>query len=231
MLIGEVAPVAMKVVGPTQVTVKSRIGLPPVLVGAVKASEAVPGPGVPTPAVGAAGALAVILKPCETGAATTKSTPPAWFAVIEQAPAVTKVTIPVAAPTVQTPAVVELNASAPPGAEAPGMVNGEALNPCAPIAGNVITFGFFATTSENDFVSGGFTPLVAVTLNGYVPAVPDAGVPARTPAAVIAVTPAGRVPVAANVGAGAPVAVAVKVPAEPTVKLIVPALVIEGAEL
>ena len=129
LLIGEVAPVAMKVVGPTQVTVKSRIALPPVLVGAVKASVAVPGPGVPAPAVGAAGALAVIVKPCETGAAATKSTPPAWFAVIEHAPAVTKVMTPVAAPTVQTPVVVEVNASAPPGAEAPEMVNGEALNP------------------------------------------------------------------------------------------------------
>lgn len=73
---------------------------------------------------------------------------------------------PVAATTVQTPVVVDVNVSAPPVADAPEMVNGDALNPCPAIAGNVMTFGFFATTSENAFVSGGFTPLVAVTLNG-----------------------------------------------------------------
>lgn len=69
---GDAAPVMVKPPA-LQVTVKSIIALPPLLPGAVKASVAVPGPGVPTPAVGAAGALAVMVKPCVTGVAGRKS--------------------------------------------------------------------------------------------------------------------------------------------------------------
>jgi hypothetical protein len=73
------------------------------------------------------------------------------------------------------------------------------------------------------------TPLLAVKLMGYVPLVPAAGVPLRTPVAGVNVTPAGSVPVSPNVGAGNPVAVTVKVPAAPTLKVALFALVIIGA--
>ena len=52
--------------------------------------------------------------------------------------------------------------------------------------------------------------------------------PARTPAADN-VTPPGRAPVDAKVGAGAPVAVTLKVPAVVTVNVVVAALVMAGA--
>ena len=45
------------------------------------------------------------------------------------------------------------------------------------------------------------------------------------------VTPLGRVPVAVRDGVGAPVAVTVKLPAVPTVKVVLVALVIAGAWL
>ena len=50
------------------------------------------------------------------------------------------------------------------------------------------------------------------------------------PVAGVKVTPAGRVPVIERVGAGEPVAVTVKVPAEPRVKLALLGLVMTGAE-
>ena len=62
-----------------------------------------------------------------------------------------------------------------------------------------------------------------------MPLVPAAGVPLKTPVAVSKITPVGNVPVRANVGAGSPVAVTVKVPAVPTVKIVLSALVIVGA--
>jgi len=73
------------------------------------------------------------------------------------------------------------------------------------------------------------TPLLAVNVMEYVPAVPDAGVPLRTPVVVLNVTPPGSVPVSLNVGAGNPVAVTVNVPAAPTENVAVVALVIAGA--
>ncbi len=71
--------------------------------------------------------------------------------------------------------------------------------------------------------------LVALKVIGYVPPVPAAGVPLRTPVVVLNVTPAGSVPVSLNVGAGVPVAATVNVPGVPTVKVVLPALVITGA--
>ncbi len=56
------------------------------------------------------------------------------------------------------------------------------------------------------------------------------GVPARTPPAV-RVTPVGRAPVSLKVGAGEPVAVAVRVPALPSVKLVLAVEVMVGALL
>jgi hypothetical protein len=55
-----------------------------------------------------------------------------------------------------------------------------------------------------------------------------AGVPPSTPAEV-KVTPAGSVPVSLKVGAGIPVAVAVKDPTAPTVNVVAAALVMAGA--
>ena len=57
---------------------------------------------------------------------------------------------------------------------------------------------------------------------------PAAGVPERTPAAD-KVTPEGRGPVSENIGAGFPVAMTEKVPADPTLNVALPALVMAGA--
>ena len=69
----------------------------------------------------------------------------------------------------------------------------------------------------------GLTPFVAVIVNGYVPPVPAAGVPAS--AAVpsplsVNVTPVGSAPVSDNVELGYPVVVTVKVPGWPTAKVV-----------
>jgi len=64
---------------------------------------------------------------------------------------------------------------------------------------------------------------------GYVPPVPAPGVPLSTPVPGLNVTPVGNVPVSLNVGLGMPVAVTVNVPAVPTVKVVLFALVITGA--
>ena len=74
------------------------------------------------------------------------------------------------------------------------------------------------------------TPLLAVIVIGYVPAVPAAGVPLNTPA-VVNVTPDGNVPVSLKVGAGDPVAVTVNVPTLPTVNVVLLVLVIADAWL
>ena len=67
----------------------------------------------------------------------------------------------------------------------------------------------------------------AETVNGYVPAVPDCGVPESRPAEVRD-TPVGKAPVAVNVRGGVPVAVTLNVPAVATVKVVVAALVMVG---
>ncbi len=84
------------------------------------------------------------------------------------------------------------------------------------------------TVSVKAWGASGLTPLVAVMVMGYVPTVPDAGVPLSTPAE-LKVTPLGRAPVSLKVGAGKPVAATVNVPAAPTVKAVLLALVIAGA--
>jgi hypothetical protein len=82
------------------------------------------------------------------------------------------------------------------------------------------------------FALGGVL-LVAVKVKAYAAAVPAAGVPLSVPVPLplsTKVTPDGNAaPVRAIVGAGNPVVVTVNVPAEPTVKLTVVALVIAGA--
>lgn len=71
----------------------------------------------------------------------------------------------------------------------------------------------------------------AVNVRGYDPVVPDAGVPDNTPVAALNATPEGREPVSANVGAGDPVAVTEKEPGTPTVKAVLLALLITGADV
>src|SRR6516225_8411322 len=70
------------------------------------------------------------------------------------------------------------------------------------------------------------TPLLAVIIRLYVPAVPSAGVPLSRP--LTKVTPLGRAPLAPMVGAGKPVTFTVKEPAAPTVNAVLLALVIAG---
>jgi hypothetical protein len=72
--------------------------------------------------------------------------------------------------------------------------------------------------------------LLAVIVIGYVPAVPVAGVPlsVAVPLFTNNVTPFGSVPVSLSDGVGAPVVVTVKLPAVPTVNVVLFALVIAG---
>ena len=58
---------------------------------------------------------------------------------------------------------------------------------------------------------------------------PAAGVPVNTPVEAVNVTPEGSAPDSDNVGVGTPVSVTVNVPAVPTVKVALVALVIAGA--
>lgn len=60
----------------------------------------------------------------------------------------------------------------------------------------------------------------------YVPPVPVAGVPLRTPA--LKVTPLGKDPDSLIVGTGNPVAVIANDPAVPAVNVVLPPLVIAG---
>ena len=69
--------------------------------------------------------------------------------------------------------------------------------------------------------------MCAVNEMGEVPLA--VGVPLNTPVAVLNVTPAGKVPDSLRVGDGAPVAVTVNVPAEPTVKVVLFTLVMAAA--
>jgi hypothetical protein len=59
--------------------------------------------------------------------------------------------------------------------------------------------------------------------------VPGAGEPANIPVATVKLTPAGSGPASLSVAAGVPVAVTVKVPAVPTRKVVLLALVIAAA--
>jgi hypothetical protein len=87
--------------------------------------------------------------------------------------------------------------------------------------------GGSSTVSVKLWVPFGVTPLLAVMVKLYVPPVPAAGVPLRTPAE-LRVTPEGSVPLSLKVGAGNPSAVTLKVPLCPTVKVVLFALVMVG---
>ena len=62
-----------------------------------------------------------------------------------------------------------------------------------------------------------------------MPPVPAAGVPLNVLVAELNVTPVGNVPVCVTVALGLPVAVTVKLPTLPAVKVVAFALVIAGA--
>ena len=71
------------------------------------------------------------------------------------------------------------------------------------------------------------TPLLAVMVTGNEPEAP-VGVPLRIPA-LLSVTPLGKAPVSEKVADGDPLAVTVNEPGEPTVKVVLLALVMLGA--
>ena len=86
------------------------------------------------------------------------------------------------------------------------------------------------TVSVKFWVAAVPTPLVAVKVRLYTPPVPVAGVPAST--VPLKVTPLGSVPpVWVNIGAGKPLAVGVKLPADPAAKVVALALVKAAAWL
>jgi hypothetical protein len=89
-------------------------------------------------------------------------------------------------------------------------------------------YGVGFTVTVRFCTAFGFTPLAAVnvTVKGD-PAVVN-GVPLKTPVVAFRLAHDGK-PVALKVGAGKPVAVTVKLPATPTEKMALLALVIVGA--
>src|SRR5262245_26446987 len=90
------------------------------------------------------------------------------------------------------------------------------------IAGASLTF------SVKVAVPLGTTPLDAVNVTVWIPPVPAAGAPLNMPvplALATKVTPAGSEPLTAMVGVGVPTALTVKLPGDPTVKVVVLALV------
>jgi hypothetical protein len=108
--------------------------------------------------------------------------------------------------------------------------------PATPTANDVllalVIAGAWSTVSVKACVAGVPTPLLAVKVSGYVPPVPAAGVPINVAvpfALATNVTPLGSTPASVMDGAGAPVVVTVKVPAPPTVNVVLLALVIVGA--
>jgi len=92
----------------------------------------------------------------------------------------------------------------------------------------LVIAGAWLTVRVNVWVTAE-TTFVARKLMTYVPPVPAAGVPDSTPVVELKVTPEGRVPVSERAGVGKPVAVTVKLPSEPVVKVTLFALVIAGA--
>jgi len=107
--------------------------------------------------------------------------------------------------------------------------------PAVPTA-NVVLFalviaGAWFTVNVKLWVAAVPTPLLAVIVSEYVPPVP-VGVPLRVAVPFplsVKVTPLGRVPDSLSAGVGDPVVVTVKLPAVPTVNVVLFALVIAGA--
>ena len=96
----------------------------------------------------------------------------------------------------------------------------------------LVIAGAVVTVRVNAWVASDPTPLCAVNVSAYVPAVPAAGVPPRVavPSPLSTnVTPDGNAPDSDNDGFGRPVQVTVNDPADPTVNDTDAALVIAGA--
>ena len=96
-------------------------------------------------------------------------------------------------------------------------------------AAGLVIWHAWSTVRVKLWVASGMTSLVALIVNGYVPPVFAAGVPAivAVPSPLsVNVTPDGSVSGAGKMHVGYPVVVTVKVPAWPTAKLAAAALVI-----
>lgn len=99
---------------------------------------------------------------------------------------------------------------------------------------NVVLFpleiaGGWSTITVKLCVAFDPTPLLAVNVIEYAPAVPAAGVPVRIPVVALNVTPEGREPDSVVVGAGDPVVVTLKSPEELTTNVALLALRMDGA--
>ena len=92
--------------------------------------------------------------------------------------------------------------------------------------------GDSSTVSVKFCVALGEMPLLAVISNGYVPPVPDAGVPDRVAVPLplsVKVTPFGKVPLSESATVPSPLACTVKLPIWPTVKVVEEPEVMVGA--
>ena len=222
---GELTPLAVIAPG-LQVAVNPVIALPPLLAGGANEMDALELPAVTLPMIGAPGALADTVKLCATGTAALKSILPNWLAVMVQLPTV--ITVTTAPETLQTAGVMEVYVrGSADDAEAFVMLNGDAFNVCPAMVPKVIVCGRLATIRLKFCVPFVGLPFDTEMVNGYVPADPDCGVPASTPA-VVNDNPAGKAPTAVNVNGGVPDAVTLNMPAVATVKMVVAALVITG---
>ena len=97
------------------------------------------------------------------------------------------------------------------------------------VPAGLVTLGAWLTVRVKGWVASGLTPFVALIVNGYVPPVFAAGVPASVavPSPLsVNVTPDGSVSGAGKVHVGYPVVVTVKAPGWPTAKVAKSALVI-----
>ena len=129
--------------------------------------------------------------------------------------------------TVQTGVVADVSTTVRPELAVAADANGVRVNVLGPGLANVIVWLPPTTVNVKLCVPAGVTPLVAVMVKVETPVA--VAVPESTPAAD-RLTPGGGVPaVTANVGAGAPDAVTLKVPNVPAVKVVDAALVITGA--
>ena len=165
---GDVVPVALTPPAPAvptvQVAVKSRMTLPPLLGGAVKAMAALPLPAVLVLIAGVPGTAAVMLKLWVTVAAALKSILPDWLATMVQEPMVRKLTPDPL--TVHTVGVVEVKATAKAEDALAARVSVEAASGCELMAPKVMVWARLATVSVKLWVPFAMAPLAAVMVSG-----------------------------------------------------------------
>ena len=131
--------------------------------------------------------------------------------------------------TVHTAVVVDVRTTVSPELAVAPEANGVRVNVFGPGLAKVIVWLPPTTVNVKLCVPAGATPLVAVIVKVDTPVA--IAVPESTPAED-RLMPAGSVPaVTANVGAGEPDAVTLKVPKLPAVNVVDAALVMVGAEL